>query len=1073
MTAGVRCTQTSGIALFKYIAPSLIVWLVYIHPADCQVLLDAAPRQPMDKDASQQASLVLDTGGFRQGVECLAFSSSGRHLAAAAGHEVRIWDTATGEAKTTIRGYRDRNEHGHCFVVAFSPDDQHLLVGVQDYADHGSIRIYRTSDFKLSGLLPGLGAPCRQLAFTRDGKYLAAASDAGGICFWRWGDRQKTGSVEPANVKQPLFDAFAIPAADWALLVKYQGKAEPEILSMPLGKPVAADSYLWRDSRAWFADMSRAQFPNSGNLNRVALRLERQIWLASGSSKIDNAPHYWAAAYASGKSQPKAVYDKHRHLVTAIALNPESGLAASADLLGEVHVWELDSGRRKYAFKSCGEPFYEARFGRFDDEEQEVAFGTHELLTPKEMNQFGKLERVFSFARRAERPLEGTWGPDEVTHRQGTTLGVESRPGNYFMTCRGRGSGFKDYRIRAGAEPTTWTFLEPGALDLDFPVLVGDDCGLLVCYDPKRDVDRRYFIGHDTFITSSASSADGQLVLTGSTDRTLRIWALDDFQSRGHLDCKVLSHSVIEVKPGSQSARAGLQVDDKILSIDGMDFSALSDALLAGTYPFVPDQQVTVEISRGGRKLTKRVTLHEENDVSEPLLSLFLAEDGRWIVWTPQGYYDASPGADSLLGWHVNQGPDKDGIYYPVDVFQKQLYRPDIINAVLRTRNVPRAIREVSLARGGQANPLDLRDGKRMAQIAPPSVVVKSENMAPDEAGKLTVRATLRSENDLSAQQAFILLNGTPIKAELHAGPTPREREIRQEIKLAPGHNEIKIIGSNEASRTPITPVGTVHFKPAGPKREIRPNLYGVAIGIREYKNQELNLRFASQDAHDFADALRRQEGTLYAKVELRVLTDAEATREKMLLALDWQLTNMTADDVAVIFISAHGFRDNQKNFFLATHDVNPQSLRATALSDHDFLQIVQSMPGKRLVFVDTCHSGGITGAKGPEDSQPFADLIRDLVAPEYGAILFCSCTPREQSQEDASWGHGAFTKALLDTLSDPESDLPPEKDQHLWVTELEHNIAHRVKSLTRGQQHPVTQKSSEIRDFPVFRLNL
>jgi WD40 repeat protein len=44
----------------------------------------------------------------------------------------------------------------------------------------------------------------------------------------------------------------------------------------------------------------------------------------------------------------------------------------------------------------------------------------------------------------------------------------------------------------------------------------------------------------------------------------------------------------------------------------------------------------------------------------EPVLALFIHPDGsRWIAWTPQGYYDASLGADDLIGWHVNHGYDR------------------------------------------------------------------------------------------------------------------------------------------------------------------------------------------------------------------------------------------------------------------------------------------------------------------------------------------------------------------------------------------------------------------------------
>ena len=41
------------------------------------------------------------------------------------------------------------------------------------------------------------------------------------------------------------------------------------------------------------------------------------------------------------------------------------------------------------------------------------------------------------------------------------------------------------------------------------------------------------------------------------------------------------------------------------------------------------------------------------------LLALFVHnKDQRWIVWTPTGYYAASPGGEDLIGWNINRGDD-------------------------------------------------------------------------------------------------------------------------------------------------------------------------------------------------------------------------------------------------------------------------------------------------------------------------------------------------------------------------------------------------------------------------------
>ncbi|MEO7923297.1 MAG: WD40 repeat domain-containing protein, partial [Chitinophagaceae bacterium] len=77
----------------------------------------------------------------------------------------------------------------------------------------------------------------------------------------------------------------------------------------------------------------------------------------------------------------------------------------------------------------------------------------------------------------------------------------------------------------------------------------------------------------------------------------------------------------------------------------------------------------------------------------ETLLTFYLHPDKkRWVLFTPFGYYDASPGAEDFLGWHLNNGPDKTPDFYPVSRFKEQFYRPDVIDAIFETYNEEQAI---------------------------------------------------------------------------------------------------------------------------------------------------------------------------------------------------------------------------------------------------------------------------------------------------------------------------------------------------------------------------------------------
>ena len=66
------------------------------------------------------------------------------------------------------------------------------------------------------------------------------------------------------------------------------------------------------------------------------------------------------------------------------------------------------------------------------------------------------------------------------------------------------------------------------------------------------------------------------------------------------------------------------------------------------------------------------------------LLTLFLnADKTQWVLFTPTGYYDTSPGSESYLGWYIDNGPDKAPGFNPASTFRKEYRRPDVINRIL------------------------------------------------------------------------------------------------------------------------------------------------------------------------------------------------------------------------------------------------------------------------------------------------------------------------------------------------------------------------------------------------------
>ena len=78
-------------------------------------------------------------------------------------------------------------------------------------------------------------------------------------------------------------------------------------------------------------------------------------------------------------------------------------------------------------------------------------------------------------------------------------------------------------------------------------------------------------------------------------------------------------------------------------------------------------------------------------DGKELLIFFPHVDQKRWVFFAPNGYYDASPGGEDLVGWSVNRGITEAGDFFPVSRFRKTFYKPELIAQVLETGDLPSA----------------------------------------------------------------------------------------------------------------------------------------------------------------------------------------------------------------------------------------------------------------------------------------------------------------------------------------------------------------------------------------------
>jgi WD40 repeat protein len=478
------------------------------------------------------------------------------------------------------------------------------------------------------------------------------------------------------------------------------------------------------------------------------------------------------------------------------------------------------------------------------------------------------------------------------------------------------------------------------------------------------------------------------------------------------------------------------------------------------------------------------------------LLSFFPHPDRkRWILWSPRGYFDASPGGEQLLGWRVNRSAEQAADYFPLSQFRSNFYRPELVQQILTLLDEEQAI-QIALGSNGQSEesassqvlhavlpgtavkrpsppalPTQAIALNQIAQMVPPIVELVSPNShATIVATDLLLQYRIRTRAQEPVTAVKLLLDGRPVKMarDLATDKGESDYEKIQEIRLTvpPQDCEVSVVAENRfAASSPAT----WHLKwggsAAAPEFVLRPKLYLLAIGVSQYQNPRYSLGFAAKDARDFSSLMQRQKGELYRDLEVLLLTDVKATRETILDGLNWLEKSCTHNDVAMIFIAGHGINDRNGAYYFIPPNIDPENIKRTGLPYFEIMNTVRNTAGKVLLFLDTCHAGNVMGSTARGFEVDINAMINELASAENGAVVFASTTGRQQALENESWGNGAFTKALLEGLSG-KADF--QGTGRVTVNMLDLYLSERVKALTLGQQTPTASKPQTISDFPL-----
>lgn len=429
----------------------------------------------------------------------------------------------------------------------------------------------------------------------------------------------------------------------------------------------------------------------------------------------------------------------------------------------------------------------------------------------------------------------------------------------------------------------------------------------------------------------------------------------------------------------------------------------------------------------------------------------------RWVAFTPEGYYMSSPGGDDLIGWHVNRGWTKSGDFYPVSRFREKFYRPDIVKLSLSLQNSGLAI-ERAVRVGGRAASASV-----MEALPPVVTITAPRSGAVVATTNVIVDFNVRSPSGKPLEGLQALVDNRPAPIEDLTQTIDRSSgglqwSGRGRVLFDPDRKELGLVAraggiASEAARIRLSAAG------AGPPSAddlLRPTLYALVVGVGAYRNPGLApLAYAAKDARDLAAVLSAGKGSLYRDAKVMLLTDADATIAGVRKGLAWLEKEVKSRDVGLVYLAGHGKTDAAGTYWFMTQDSDPNALADAALSRDELLSILPNLAGQPVVLLDTCYSGAV-GAVTPRGAVDANAIVGDLSKPENRIVTLAAATGREISQENAAWGNGAFTKALIQGLRDGRAELASVRTGKIRMSELALYVSNTVRDMTGNSQHPV-----------------
>jgi len=350
-------------------------------------------------------------------------------------------------------------------------------------------------------------------------------------------------------------------------------------------------------------------------------------------------------------------------------------------------------------------------------------------------------------------------------------------------------------------------------------------------------------------------------------------------------------------------------------------------------------------------------------------------------------------------------------------------------------------------------------------KTSPSIEIIYPVDQSKTKLSEIALKIRISDENMITKISIFVNGQESVLKDEemrgIEISKTNGERILQWETPLTEGRNVILVQATDQDNNVGQASVSLIRDGKDIPQPlATTSKIWLLAIGISKYKDKNLNLQFADQDARAIYNLLTAQ-GIVNRVGNSNLLLNEQATRVNVVMNINNMFKQAFEEDLIILYFAMHGMVDpDGSELYFIGYDTDPRSLVAEGIAQTDIEKaIAKSKVGKVLMIVDSCHSGsaGLSDVFAQRSVNAAAvtnRLLNRIAEIKKGISILSASSSTEFSHEDQKWGegHGVFTYYLVEGLKGKANE---NNDEFITLRELYDYAYRNVKESTAGNQHP------------------